>query len=48
MGKCRTCGNQGEDVSVLLVEHDKLGKIMICQECWVKLHEEHVVRSTYS
>ena len=39
--ECALCGKSGEDLSLLLANHRKLGQIMVCHECWVKLYEEN-------
>jgi len=41
MGECKLCEKNGEDLSLLSATHKELGKIMVCQECWVKLYEEN-------
>ncbi|MGD8545909.1 MAG: hypothetical protein PVH12_07015 [Candidatus Bathyarchaeota archaeon] len=37
MRKCKICGKNGKDLSLLSVNHKELGRVMVCQECWKKL-----------
>jgi len=37
MGKCKICGKNGEDLTLLSANHKEFGRIMVCEECWKKL-----------
>ncbi|MFH1328782.1 MAG: hypothetical protein ABIH76_08095 [Candidatus Bathyarchaeota archaeon] len=47
MSKCKNCGKENDDLTLLLAEHSKRGKIMICRECWITLYDEKIICSTY-
>ncbi|KXA92110.1 hypothetical protein AKJ64_04030 [candidate division MSBL1 archaeon SCGC-AAA259E17] len=37
MGECEICGKEG---SRLQVNHQELGRVMVCRDCWKKINEE--------
>jgi len=41
MGKCKLCGKNGEDLTLISASHKDLGRIMVCDECWKKLWNEN-------
>ncbi|ODS35472.1 hypothetical protein BEH94_06515 [Candidatus Altiarchaeales archaeon WOR_SM1_SCG] len=44
MEECKLCGKTGEDLSLLSANHKELGRMMVCQECWVKLYAKNRMR----
>lgn len=41
MGECKLCRKNGEDLSLLSVNHKDLGYMRVCQESWIKLYDEN-------
>jgi superfamily II helicase len=41
MAKCRICGKNGKELSLLSAHHKKFGQIEICSDCWEKLYNEN-------
>lgn len=47
--ECELCGKSEEDLSRLSANHKKLGLLMVCQDCWVRLYNEnHMVSNSTS
>nr|QNO54532.1 hypothetical protein BGNFGLGO_00003 [Methanosarcinales archaeon ANME-1 ERB7] len=38
MGKCELCSKEG---SRMEANHKELGRIMVCQDCWVNLYDKN-------
>ena len=41
MDECKLCKRKEEDLTLLSANHNKLGRMMVCQECWAKLYGEN-------
>jgi rubrerythrin len=45
MEKCELCGKSGEDLSLFLANHKKLGQLWVCHECWGRLYDKNLMVS---
>ena len=43
LNMCDLCKKQEKDMSLMSANHEKMGHIWVCQDCWKKLYQENKI-----